>query len=140
MNVDWLIPCRYVEIHDNLASIMGAGIDTFWVPDLPATVQVAFAIRLTGLPEELDGEIEHTSRNVVRGPGGDTLSDVNATFRVGGGPPGLRPDWLQGIMLGTHLSFLAPSAGTYTFEHIVDGSSRQAPLHVVHGPPPGTQS
>ena len=135
MNVDWLIPCRYVEIHDNLGSIMGAGIDTFWVPDLPGTIAVAFAIRLTGLPEELDSEIEHTSRNVVRAPNGQTIQDVTATFTVGGGPPGLRQDWLQGIMLGTHLTFSAETEGTYTFEHIVDSSSRSAPLHVVHGPP-----
>ena len=36
MNVDWVIPCRYVEVHDNLGSMIGAGIDTFWVPELPA--------------------------------------------------------------------------------------------------------
>ena len=30
MNVDWVIPCRYVEVHDNLGSMIGAGIDTFW--------------------------------------------------------------------------------------------------------------
>ena len=34
MNVDWVIPCRYVEVHDNLGTLVGAGIDTFWVPEL----------------------------------------------------------------------------------------------------------
>jgi hypothetical protein len=28
LNIDWVIPCRYVEVHDNLGTIVGASIDT----------------------------------------------------------------------------------------------------------------
>ena len=48
MNVDWVIPCRYVEVHDNLGTIVGAGIDTYWIPELPTTMQVVLAIQAPG--------------------------------------------------------------------------------------------
>lgn len=141
MNIDWLIPCRYLEVHDNLGSIMGAGIDTFWVQGVPAPIQVAMAVRLTGLQEELEDDVEHEARNIVRGPGGAVVSDLGGMFKVGrhGDTPPDRADWLQGIMLPLIVRFMAESPGTYTFEHIVDASSASVPLHVVLGLPPGAQ-
>ena len=32
MNIDWVIPARHTEIHDNLATIVGGGIDRQAVP------------------------------------------------------------------------------------------------------------
>ena len=52
MNIDWVIPCRFVEVHDNLATIIGAGIDTVWVPGVPHPVHSATRIDATGPAEE----------------------------------------------------------------------------------------
>lgn len=136
MNVDWIIPCRFVEVHDNLGTLVGAGIDTFWLPELPAAVQVVMAIRLLGLPEELATDVQHRGRNLVRGPDGETVSDISGEFTIAGGEHA-RPDWLQGIILPLVIQFQATEAGTYTFEHMVDDSSASVPLHVVQGLPPG---
>jgi hypothetical protein len=140
VNIDWVIPCRFIEVHENLGTLIGAGIDTFWVPGLPANIQIAMAIRLSGLPEELRPEIEHTGRNIIRKPDGSTLSEDGGTLNVGLAQALARPDWLQGVMMQTVISFEAAEEGTYTFEHIVDSSSFSIPLHVVQGAPPGVET
>lgn len=137
MNIDWVIPCRFVEVHDNLGTIVGAGIDTFWLPELPAPVQVAVAVRLSALPEELASGVKHSVRNIITGPNGDEISEVTGEFEVDGGERIERPDWLQGVIVSTLIQFQAEVAGTYTFEHVVDQSSKSVPLHIVHGLPPG---
>ena len=135
MNVDWIIACRHVEIHDNLGSLMGAGIDTFWLPELPNPIQVAIAVRLTALPEELEAGGEHTARTIVRGPGGEAVSEITGTFSVGGRGADDRRDWVQGIMVGAVVQFMAETEGAYALEHVVDGSSASIPLHVVQSSP-----
>lgn len=137
MNIDWIIPCRFAEVHDNLATIVGAGIDTFWLPALPAPVQVGVVVRLLATGDELGPDHDHTVRNVMRGPDGGTLSDLEETFQAGSvdEAAGARAEWLNGIVLVTIVMFEAAESGTYTFEHIVDNSSKSVPLHVVHGLP-----
>lgn len=129
--MDWIIPCRYVEIHENLATMIGAGIDTLTPPDLPAGVQVTTAVRLTGLPSELEAGLKHTTRTVVRGPDGEIVSEVAGEFEVEGhGPPPEQQDWLQGFVVNLAVAFEAVVAGTYKIEHFVDGSSAVVAMHV----------
>lgn len=136
MNIDWVIPCRYAEVHDNLGTIVGAGIDTWWVPQLPAVIQVAVAVRLLAMADELGEDHEHTVRNIISGPSGQVLSDLGSSFAAAG--PEVRTEWLNGLMLMTMIQFEAAEEGTYTFEHVVDESSKSIPLHIALGPPPGT--
>jgi hypothetical protein len=136
LNVDWIIPCRYVEVHDNLATLVGAGIDTFWVQQFPASIQVLVAIRLTGVAEELDENIAHTSRNIITNPSGEVIGDGRVELRLG--MPEAKTDWLNGVILPSQMVFTATEEGTYTVENQVDDSSKSIPLHVVQGLPPGT--
>jgi hypothetical protein len=135
LNIDWIIPCRHVEVHDNLATIVGGGVDTFWPPEFPAPVGVAVAIRLLATVDELGEENKHTARNIVRAPDGSVLSDMSMEFAAGAEVA--RPDFLASLMLAGLIQFEASAEGTYAFEHIVDDSSKTIPLHVVQGPPPG---
>ena len=136
MNLDWVIPCRYVEVHDNLGTIIGAGIDTFWLPELPQTITVVLAVRLLATPEELDENVQHTAINRVRDPSGELVSEVGGEFSVGGGDSA-RPDWLTGIILPSLVQIEVTEAGTYMIEHELDGSSKSLPIHVVQGLPAG---
>lgn len=133
MNVDWVIPCRYVEVHDNLGSMIGAGIDTFWVPELPAPLQVLCAVRLTATADELTPGVTHQMRNVVTGPDGEVVSEIGGEFEIGTDSP--RTEWLNGIVLPNAIQFEATKVGTYQLEHIVDGNSVSIPLHVIEGEP-----
>jgi hypothetical protein len=51
MNIAWVIPCRFVEIHDNLSTIIGGGIDTVLASSLPTEVQLMLAIRLHAMAD-----------------------------------------------------------------------------------------
>ena len=135
MNIDWVIPCRYAEVHDNLGTIVGAGSDTWWVPEFPAGIEVALAIRLLALADEMGADRQHTVRNIVSGPSGEVLSDLESSFAAAGSD--VRTEWLNGIMVTMVIRFEATAEGTYTFEHFVDGSSKSIALHVASGPRPG---
>jgi hypothetical protein len=137
MNIDWVIPCRYVEVHDNLGTIIGAGIDTFWCMELPTTIQVVLAVRLLALDDELDEEVAHQALNRVRDPNGELVSEVGGEFRIGG--DAIHKDWLQGIMVSSLVQIEVTEEGTYMIEHEVDGTSKSLPIHIVLGPPPGVE-
>jgi hypothetical protein len=134
VNIDWVIPCRYVEEHDNLGTIIGAGIDTYWVPKLPTTIQVVLAVRIVAMAEEF-GE-EHAAMNRVRDTRGELLSEVPGTLTLSGEG---NPDWLTGIILPTVVELEATDEGVYTIEHEIDGSAKALPINIVLGPPPGVQ-
>jgi hypothetical protein len=141
LNIDWVIPCRYVEVHDNLGTIVGAGIDTYWVGQLPTPIQVVLAVRLLAIAEELGPEHDHTGRNLVRDPEGKTISDIGGEFQLGTEAEvgAARTDWLNPTMLSAVIQFEATQAGTYTIEHVVDQSTAPVPIHIIHGPPPGIE-
>jgi hypothetical protein len=134
VNIDWVIPCRYVEIHDNLGTIVGAGVDKYFVAELPATLQVILAIRLLLMEEELDEAVQHRSVSRVRDPRGEVLSEIAGDFAIGGSHRA--PEWLAGVMLATVVVFEVTEAGTYTIEHDVDDSVSSLPIHIVHGARP----
>lgn len=136
MNIAWVIPCRYAEVHDNLATIIGAGIDTFWPGELPGQLEVTVVVRLLATADELGPGHEHTMRNVVRGPDGEPLGlPREATFQAGTAAEvsSAHEDWLNGIELVTMAAFEASEQGTYTFELTVDDSTSSTPLHVLDG-------
>lgn len=134
MNIDWVIPCRYGEVHDNLGFLSGAGIDTFWLDELPKEVVVTIAVRLLATSDELTSDQSHTARSVIRDPFGVVVSDVSGEFLADGSDA--RTEWLNGLMLLTVIRFEAAIDGTYMFEHAVDASHKEIPLHIVQGQPP----
>ena len=133
MNIDWVIPCRYAEVHDNLATIVGGGVDTYWQPELPARIQVFLAIRLLATPEELAAAEPHTAVNRIRNPEGDVLEEVRGEIVMSG--TAARPDWLVGKTIPALAVFEADDEGTYTIEIEVDDASSSLPIHVVLGTP-----
>jgi hypothetical protein len=133
VNIEWVIPCRFVEVHDNLGTIVGAGIDTYWQQQLPAPIQVALAVRLLATPEELEAAEPHTAANRVRDPRGDLLGEVRGEVTFGG--EAARPDWLVGITVPLVVQFEAAEEGTYTVELEFDDASQSLPIHVVLGAP-----
>jgi hypothetical protein len=133
MNVDWVIPCRYVEVHDNLGSMIGAGIDTFWIPELPSPLQVMLAVRLTATGEELAPGIQHLLRTVVTDPDGGVVFEAGMEFEAN--TENTQTEWLNSLVLPSVVQFDVVDAGTYQLEQSVDGNSQSIPLHVVEGAP-----
>ena len=49
MEVAWVLPCRFAEATpDGTATIVGAGLDSMWVPEVPADVGVFLMMRIAG--------------------------------------------------------------------------------------------
>src|ERR1700712_3013078 len=133
MNVDWVIPCRYVEVHDNLGSMIGAGIDTFWVPELPAPIQVMLAVRLTATAEELTVGVPHNLRTVVTDGQGEVVFEAEVEFEADA--DAAQTEWLNSMVMPSVVQFEATEAGTFQLEQSVDGHSQSIPLHVIEGAP-----
>src|SRR4051812_48778199 len=98
MNMEGGIPCRFVEGHDNLATIVGAGIDTFWLPQDPRVVGVMFALRVTAMADELEGSA-HRMLERIRDPEGNVVHEMEGEFGAQAQGAVENPDWLQGISL-----------------------------------------
>jgi hypothetical protein len=139
MNIDWAIPCRFVEVHDNLGTIIGAGIDTVAVAELPTPIQILLAVRLVGLNEEFTADQQHQATNRVRDPTDEVISEVRGEFVIGA--ESSRADWLAGVIVPVGVQFPAAEEGTYTIELTMDDASTSLPLHVVaSGAPPAAEA
>lgn len=135
MTIDWVIPCRYVEVHDNLATILGAGVDTFWFQELPSPLQVAMAVRLNAMADELGDDQQHHVTTRVRDPSGNQISEVEGDISISG--EAARPDYLVGVTLASAIVFEVTEEGTYAIEFEVDhgASTATLPIHAVLGSP-----
>jgi hypothetical protein len=133
VNIDWVIPCRYVEVHDGLGTLVGAGIDTYWLPELPAPIQVFLAVRLLATAEELESATEHVSATRIRNPSGDLLDEARGEIVIAGEVT--RPDWLVGLTIPAVVQFDATEEGAYMIELDVDDASKSIPIHVALGEP-----
>jgi hypothetical protein len=138
VNIDWVIPCRYVEVHDNLGTIIGAGIDTYWVAELPGQIQVFLAVRLVAAPEELASGEPHFVVNRILDPSGEVMHEVQGEIVMGG--EAARPDWLVGTTVPMVAQFDAAEEGAHTIEIGVDDATESVPIHVVVGMPPGFEA
>ena len=133
MNIDWIIPCRYLEVHDGLGTIIGAGIDTIWLPELPAPIQVLLAVRLLVTPDEMSSEEPHVVANRIRNPDGEVLVETRGEMMIGGDVT--RPEWLIGATIPVVLQFEAVDQGAYMIELDVDDATKSLPIHVAVGTP-----
>ena len=133
MNLEWVIPCRFAEVHDNLATIVGAGIDTYWVAELPTPIQVVLAVRFLATPEELSEGAAHSITNIIRNPAGETLHEQQGELQVAG--EAVRPSWLVGSTTPMFIVFEVSEEGTYTIEVGIDASIMAVPIHVALGAP-----
>ncbi len=96
-------------------------------------MQITTAVRLAGLPGELESGVTHVTRTVVRGPDGEIVSEVEGEFEVEGDGDPEQHDWLQGFVVNLAVAFEATVPGTYKIEHSVDNSSATVAMHVRPG-------
>jgi hypothetical protein len=140
VRVDWATPCRYAEVHDNLATIVGGGIDHLWPPSLPAPIGVFMAIRLIFLPEEVAGQGQFQLRVAAMAPDGSLLNQVEGQINIGGPRVVPDPTEFQGLHVPMAVQFMAQTEGRYQLDITVDGHTYSVGLHVAAGPPPAPAS
>lgn len=138
MRVDWAIPCRLVEVHDGLATIVGGGIDQYVLPAVPGQMLVNIALRLVGLLDQAQHQLRIRILDPVMAEAAQAL---DTTFTMNPPGPNHPPGWEGHVVLPMVLRFEALVEGTYTVDIVVDGHSHTVPLMVqtpaqTAGPPP----
>ena len=134
MRIEYVVPCKYAEVNDGLATIVGGGIDTTQAPEFPWRIQVMLAIRIIGQASEFPGP--HRVRCPVRDSGGSTVAeDLDAVIELGQDAPA-HPGgdaWLHNVMLAVGVAFEAPAAGNYTVHVMFDDAEYPVPLYILGG-------
>ena len=132
LKVDWALACRYAEVNNNLATMVGGGIDHTYLPALPAPMQVIVLARLIGPPEEFQGE--HNVACAAFAPDLSELARVDGTLVMPEIPP---TDWLLAVYYPMAVQYMAPTAGAYRIEVGIDDSDPYPiPMHVSDRLPP----
>jgi hypothetical protein len=130
VRIDWALPCRYAEAAaDGTATIVGAGLDSLWVGELPADVGTFMMLRIAAPPDEFETEHQLALRLV------DPERDEHDVLSVGFGPvpeppPLLHPGLEAGLLIPVGVGWQAEHYGLYTLEVYVD-ERRQRSLPIL---------
>lgn len=138
MRVDWAIPCRFAEVHQGGATIVGAGCDVVPVPETPTPVQVLFAVRYGGSPDELDGETAHVIGCRIFNPAGAMVGEQ--TGEVTAKVDQIVPGYVADLTVPTGVVIDAREFGTYGVEFSIDDQRLRVPIHVIRLPQAGQHS
>jgi hypothetical protein len=139
LRVGWVIPCRYVEVNGNLATIVGGGIDRVWVPEVPppGPVQVLCAVRIIAEHHEVaptQEEPQHTLTSRVYDPSMTLVSELSQPLGIAGE---LDPAIDPAVIVPIGVVFQPEEEGQYTAEIATDDRGFSVPLTVRVGQPPG---
>ncbi len=127
MRIDWAIACRYLELHEGLATIVGAGIDQLTVPALGTEVSVMIALRLTVTPGD---EGDHPVTVSIADPELELVGRLDGQFHTEGQPHQL-PGWEGHHIVPLTATFTTMRAGAHTITIAIGSSSVDVPM-IIH--------
>jgi hypothetical protein len=130
VRIDWAILCKFVEVTDGLATIVGAGIDNIQVPGFPIAVPLQVCIRIVGLPDNEDHNLRVQLLDEQMEP---VLEPLETTFKMDKKNPQHPPGWEAQAIQPLRVQFEAKAAGAHTLDISVDGTSRTLSF-LVRGP------
>jgi hypothetical protein len=121
--LEYVMLADYVRQDVGTTHIMGAGIDTFVVPVVPAGALAGVLVRLNFSSRDQVGS-EHEARFVFRGPPGDLLT-VTQHFQTPPAAPGVPEHWRTGLnLVAPRLVLPIPVYGDYRLEVSIDDDPR----------------
>jgi hypothetical protein len=121
LRIDWAIPCRFVEVNEGLATMVGAGANIFTVPPLPQPVGFMIALRIVA---DEDDHADHVFGSQVLGPDMEPVGElISAEFNMGPVNPNKPAGWEQSLAVPTAVQFMAEEEGQYTVRLSVDDRS-----------------
>jgi|SRR5450759_4391475 hypothetical protein len=122
--LEYLVLADYVRQDAGMTHIMGAGLDTIYIPEerLPVAVPVGIVARITFSSRDEVGA-EHSLSLVFQGPGGDLLT-ASQRFPTPPPAPGIPEHWRTAANLVSRLALPIPSHGDYRLQIILDDDPR----------------
>jgi hypothetical protein len=122
--IDYVVLAEYVRQDAGMTHIMGAGIDTIFVPEgQPVAVPVGIVARITFSSRDEVGA-EHEISLVFKGPGGDDLLTVGQRFATPPPAPGVPEHWRTAVSLALRLALPIPGHGDYRLQVTLDEDPR----------------
>jgi Family of unknown function (DUF6941) len=132
VRLDWVIPCRYAELAgDGTMSVLGAGLDTFWVPEeqLPAPLGIFIATRVAGGEDEWLTPHAFAVRLVSPDLAQEDLLEIE--LGMDEMPPLKQPGHEAGTLLPLLMQWEANDFGLYSFDLLLDGNrEKSVPVNV----------
>ena len=129
LRVDWLIPCRYAEAVDGLATMIGAGANVVVMPELPNAAAVHVVGRIAGLAEPGS---DHQIVAQVLGPDFAPVAEpVELTLTMGERSEFNPEGWEDHMIVHLALQFPVEEYGVHLVEVRVDERSATLQLHIV---------
>ena len=141
--LEYLVLADYVRQDAGMTHIMGAGIDTFFIPAerLPTAVPVGLVARITFSSRDVVGT-EHEINLIFQGPGAEDLLTASQRIRTPPPAPGVPEHWRTAARNGTcsmrtpdlaaksspdkWLALPIPSHGDYRLQVAIDDDPRQS--------------
>lgn len=135
MRIGWTIPCKYLEVHDGLGTLVGAGANHYTVAEFPTTLSVWIAVQIYGHQSEIESQ-----HSLAIQPLGPDMQPCAPPLDMGFGfPPDRAPNepagWEVGALIPTLIQFAAEEEGTYTMQVSVDDKTTTVPVYVQGGMP-----
>lgn len=126
MEVAWALTCRFAEATpDGTATLVGAGLDSIWLPEVPSDVGVFLMMRVSGPVYEF--EEAHTIAVKLVDPERDEQEVLTAGFGpMGGPPPGYHPGTDPGILVPAAIGWRAEHFGLYTLDVLIDARPKRS--------------
>lgn len=113
-----------------MSNILGAGIDTTFVPELPRPIGVMISLRAVGSVDEMVGEMVSLHCH-VEAPDG-TLAGFEVDHEVGPlEAPQARQDWPFAVVFAFGVQWQAETEGTHMIHLRVNDQYDALPMHVV---------
>lgn len=140
MHVEWVVTCRFAESDGGSGTIVGAGTDVLFLPQIPGPAGTFIAVRLAATAEELEPGQQHELVTRIVDPGGrparapDGTEVPAQTIQIAPQAPvqQLVPGWLVNPLLAYGAQWWVHEPGSYTIELSVgEGEPRNSPIHVL---------
>jgi hypothetical protein len=139
-DLDYVVLADYVRQDAGTTHIMGAGIDTFTIPEdvLPVRVPVGIVAHITFSSRDPVGE-QHELNLVFQGPGNEDLLIATQRFPTPAPPAGLPGHWPTGANVILRFGLPFPSHGDYRLRVAIDDDPRLSRTLNVRAVAPQTE-
>lgn len=113
-----------------MGTLVGAGADLFTPASVPTAIEVLFAVRFTGAPDELDGDVAHPIACRVYDPDGTQRGEQGASLTATG--QAIVQGFAAQLLMPIGMVVAVPETGTYSFEFEIDRNVfPRVPIHIV---------
>jgi hypothetical protein len=138
--LDFMVVADYVRAEGGMLHMIAAGVDTMFVPSVPAVRPVGVGARI--LVDVAEAREEHHVELIYQDEDGNRLFQVSGTIGpISPDQPFPAPGRSYGVPIAFNIPLPVPRLGDYSLELLIDGEQgKSITLTVVQIQPPASPS